>query len=190
MLGITNHIRLVISFAFCLPHGMPLDLAERVSQKSIRRCRDWKLHSQRQRTIEGAGREDRQSERESRIEQSCVAPNSGSILQSAVTLRRVAALCFTRDAYGSPKLPACSCVSITLPAPSQTRITALCERLKNLAKPIAFVIAFGSPYHRRPNGSASLIRSKPRRSLGGAEFQAIGDDPEKFKAFVNAKAAA
>jgi len=26
MLGITNHIRLVISFAFCLPHGMPWDL--------------------------------------------------------------------------------------------------------------------------------------------------------------------
>src|SRR5205814_2086822 len=29
------------------------------------------------------------------------------------------------------KSPACSCVSITLPASSQTRITASCERLKN-----------------------------------------------------------
>ena len=39
-------------------------------------------------------------------------------------------------------------------------------------------------YHGRPNGSASLIRSKPRRSFRGAEFQAIGEDPEKFRAFV------
>jgi len=47
--------------------------------------------------IEGAGREDRQSERESRIEQSCVAPNSGSISQSAVTLHRVAAFVLLRS---------------------------------------------------------------------------------------------
>ncbi len=40
-------------------------------------------------------------------------------------------------------------------------------------------------YHGRPNGSASLIRSKPRRSFRGAEFQAIGEDPEKFRAFVD-----
>ena len=59
---------------------MPLDLAERVSQRAS----------------EGAGREDRQSERESRIEQSRVAPNSGSISQLAVTFQRMAAFCFTR----------------------------------------------------------------------------------------------
>ena len=39
---------------------------------------------------------------------------SSSISQSAVTLHRVAAFCFAR--YGSLKSPACSCVSITLPA--------------------------------------------------------------------------
>ena len=96
MLGLTNHIRLVISFAFCLPHGMPLDLAERVSQRASEGAETGSCTRSSQRTIEGAGREDRQSERESRIEQSCVAPNSGSISQSAVTLHRVAALCFTR----------------------------------------------------------------------------------------------
>jgi hypothetical protein len=39
--------------------------------------------------------------------------------QLAVTLRRVAAFCFTCDVYGSLKSPVCSCVSITLPASSQ-----------------------------------------------------------------------
>jgi hypothetical protein len=50
--------------------------------------------------------------------------------------------------HGSLKSPLCSCVSITLPAASKTQVTASCERLKSLAKPMAFVIAFGSPYHR------------------------------------------
>jgi hypothetical protein len=50
----------------------------------------------------------------------------------------------------------------TLPSSSETRITASFDRLKNVAYPIALLIAFGSPYHRRPNGSALLIRSKPR----------------------------
>jgi hypothetical protein len=38
----------------------------------------------------------------------------------------------------------------------------ICDRLRNLAYPIALLIAFGSPYHRRPNGSAAEIRSTPR----------------------------
>jgi hypothetical protein len=37
------------------------------------------------------------------------------------------------------------------------------------AYPIAFATAFGSPYHTRPNGSASEIRSKPRLSLRGSD---------------------
>jgi hypothetical protein len=36
-----------------------------------------------------------------------------------------------------PPLILCSCVSITLPAASQTRITASCERLLCIAYPIA-----------------------------------------------------
>ena len=39
--------------------------------------------------------------------------------------------------------PLCSCVSITLPASSQTRITASCERLRCCAYPIALLTAFG-----------------------------------------------
>jgi hypothetical protein len=35
----------------------------------------------------------------------------------------------TKARYGSLKSPSCSCVSITLPARSYTRITASCERL-------------------------------------------------------------
>src|SRR5439155_1536571 len=35
--------------------------------------------------------------------------------------------------YNSYKSPACSCVSITLPAPSNTRMTASCERLEDFA---------------------------------------------------------
>ena len=49
--------------------------------------------------------------------------------------------------------PLCSCVSITLPASSQTRITASCERLRCCAYPIALLTAFGPAYHSRPNGS-------------------------------------
>jgi hypothetical protein len=37
-----------------------------------------------------------------------------------------------------------------------------CERLKSFAQATALLGAFGSPYHSRPNGSASEIRSKPR----------------------------
>ena len=71
------------------------------------------------------------------------------------------------ERYHSLKSPACSCVSITLPASSQTRITALCDRLKNFAYPIALLTAVGSAYHRRPNGSTSEIRSTPRWSFRG-----------------------
>src|SRR5215470_5251214 len=39
------------------------------------------------------------------------------------------------EVYHSLKSRACSCVSITLPASSETRITASCERLKNLLQP-------------------------------------------------------
>jgi hypothetical protein len=59
-----------------------------------------------------------------------------------------------------------SCVSITLPASSYTRITASRDRLQNLAYPTASLTASGSPYHMRPNGSASLIRSTPRLWVG------------------------
>src|SRR5262249_37345459 len=69
--------------------------------------------------------------------------------------------------YGSLKSPACTCVSTRLPASSQTRITASSYRLRCIAYPIALVTAFGSPHHRRPNGSASEIRSTPRLSLHG-----------------------
>src|SRR5215831_18064206 len=41
-------------------------------------------------------------------------------------------------------------------------MTASCERLRCIAYPIALLIAFGSAYHCRPNGSASLIRSSAR----------------------------
>src|SRR6266566_7461498 len=47
------------------------------------------------------------------------------------------------------------------------RIMASCDRLRCLAYPIALLIAFGSPYHSRPNGRASEIRSAPRLSLHG-----------------------
>jgi hypothetical protein len=59
------------------------------------------------------------------------------------------------------------------------------DRLKNIAYPIALLIAFGSPYHRRPNGIALLIRSKPRCPSLLAEFQAIGNDVERFNAFLS-----
>src|SRR5260370_25150724 len=36
MLGITNHIRLVISFAFCLPHGMPFGQPSPCASRSTR----------------------------------------------------------------------------------------------------------------------------------------------------------
>ena len=39
---------------------------------------------------------------------------SSHIWQSAVTLHRVAAFCFTCNAYGSWNSPACSCVSIAI----------------------------------------------------------------------------
>jgi hypothetical protein len=38
---------------------------------------------------------------------------------------------------------------------------------RNFAYAIALLIAFGSPYHRRPKGSASEIRSTPDLSLRG-----------------------
>src|SRR6516162_8368395 len=53
-------------------------------------------------------------------------------------------------AYHPLKSPLCWCVSITLPAASQTRITASCERLLCVAQPIALS---GVSYHSRPNGS-------------------------------------
>jgi hypothetical protein len=39
------------------------------------------------------------------------------------------------------------------------------KRRANFAYAIALMIAFGAPYHNRPNGSVSEIRSKPRQSL-------------------------
>src|SRR5438034_11290821 len=39
------------------------------------------------------------------------------------------------------------------------------ERLKNFAQLIALLIAFGSAYHKRPNGNASLLRSTPRSTF-------------------------
>ena len=51
---------------------------------------------------------------------------------------------------------------IALRESSQTRIRALCERLRKFAYPIALLT---SKYHNRPNGSASEIRSTPRLSL-------------------------
>jgi hypothetical protein len=42
--------------------------------------------------------------------------------------------------YHSLKIAACSCVSITLPVSSSTRIKASCEWLKKLAYPTAFEI--------------------------------------------------
>ena len=53
----------------------------------------------------------------------------------------------SRNDYDTLKSPLCSCVSIRLPVPSETRIAASCDRLKNLTLPIAFSIAFDSPYH-------------------------------------------
>jgi hypothetical protein len=53
---------------------------------------------------------------------------------------------------------------MTLPAASQTRITASCDQLRNFAYATA---SAGSRYHSRPNGSASEIRSKPGLSLRG-----------------------
>jgi hypothetical protein len=63
---------------------------------------------------------------------------------------------------GPLKPTVCSRVCITLPASPNMRITASWERLKNVALLIALATARGSPYHSRPNGSASEIRSKPR----------------------------
>jgi hypothetical protein len=56
----------------------------------------------------------------------------------------------TKHDDGSLKSPACSCVSIALPAESYTRITARCDRLRNFAYPIAFATAFGPAYHSHP----------------------------------------
>jgi len=47
---------------------------------------------------------------------------------------------------------------------------ASCDRLRNSAYPIALLIAFGSSYHSRPNGSASEIRCTPRWSLLAAIY--------------------
>jgi hypothetical protein len=41
------------------------------------------------------------------------------------------------------------------------------KRRANFAYAIALLIAFGAPYHNRPNGSASEIRLTPRLSLRG-----------------------
>ena len=62
---------------------------------------------------------------------------------------------------GLNKSPACSCVSITLPASLNTRMTAACERRENFAYLIALQIAFGPGYHSGLNGNASEIRSTP-----------------------------
>ncbi len=43
----------------------------------------------------------------------------------------------------------------------------LCGAVERLKKLIALLIAFGSPYQRRTNGSVSEIRSTPRLSLRG-----------------------
>ncbi len=44
----------------------------------------------------------------------------------------------------------------------ETRITASCERLLNLAKLMALLIAFGPAYHSGLYASASEIRLTPR----------------------------
>ena len=75
-----------------------------------------------------------------------------------------------KKAHQSLKSPLCSCVSVALPDSSSTRITALCDRLRCLAYPIAFATALASPYHSRPNGSASEIRSAPVLIFAGAHF--------------------
>ena len=60
-----------------------------------------------------------------------------SLKQQHFTISRHASprggLFFTCNAHHSLKSPLCSCVWITLPASSQTRITASCERLQNFA---------------------------------------------------------
>src|SRR6266566_3555879 len=45
----------------------------------------------------------------------------------------------------SLKSPLCSCVSITVPASSQTRITASCERLRNVLDCVADCVLFAIP---------------------------------------------
>jgi hypothetical protein len=47
---------------------------------------------------------------------------------------------------------------------------ASCERLRNFAYPIAFAIAFGSAYHRRPKGSASPNQIDAAMILTGTDF--------------------
>src|SRR6516225_12307212 len=45
---------------------------------------------------------------------------------------------------------------------------------------MALLIAFGSAYHSRPNGSASEIRSTPRLSLRVADFVNVNGGTHEF----------
>src|SRR5439155_20661069 len=67
------------------------------------------------------------------------------------------------------------CVLPILPASSQTRITASCERLRCFAYPFALLIAFGPAYQRRSNGRASEMRSTPRLPLRGQTSEACSE---------------
>jgi len=69
----------------------------------------------------------------------------------------------------SLKSPYCSCVLVTLPSSSNTRMIAWCERQREryFAYATAQRTASGPAYQIGPYRSRSLIRSKPSRSLRG-----------------------